>query len=616
MYILLLAGDPMIMNINVTVAIWLKRAQKGKRAFHGSEAAHPLGRHQHCPPSHAMPLSPEDIQAITQVVSQTVSAMLQAQGMGPAQQGRQNRDRDAEHVNEKHYRKISQFKGKDWKDWSFQFKSATKSSSKQAYELLCWAEKETVEIPDFTEYSDVAQCEESTCEKISGELFNLITTMVQDEPLQLMHNCDFNGAEGWRRLAKRYSPSTPLRAMQLLLQVVNPGKVKHLKDVPGLIDRWEIKVLALERDFKESLSPRMKAAILISMLPADLQDSLVQNAEKYHEYPSAKEKVLSIVEAKMSMRDPDAMDVDNLSAEATHGSYEEEDIQALGKGAMHCYRCGGLGHIAAHCATPEPTKGGGKGSKGAGKGKSKGKGFGNKGKGKGTGEWTGYCSYCGKRGHGPRDCWSKAADEAAAGDKGGLAAVAQEEYEAENQNHEICGFDIACLDICGLDDNSKNTIKKSNMSFNALIPKPQVQKPKSIGHGRITIDSGAAESVLPKDMLKEVPLKESKGSRSGLNYVAANGGRMPNLGEKNVNFRTKDGRSSNITFQVTSARKPLVSVSRIVQKGNKVIFAPGNSYIENMASGKRIELEEINGTYHIDVEYLAADNESDFTGRD
>ena len=79
------------------------------------------------------------------------------------------------------------------------------------------------------------------------------------------------------------------------------------------------------------------------------------------------------------------MDVDNLSAEATHGSYEEEDIQALGKGAMHCYRCGGLGHIAAHCATPEPTKGVGKGSKGAGKGKSKGKGFGNKGKGKGTG---------------------------------------------------------------------------------------------------------------------------------------------------------------------------------------------------------------------------------------
>ena len=42
MYILLLAGDPMIMNINVTVAIWLKCAQKGKRVFHGSEAADPL----------------------------------------------------------------------------------------------------------------------------------------------------------------------------------------------------------------------------------------------------------------------------------------------------------------------------------------------------------------------------------------------------------------------------------------------------------------------------------------------------------------------------------------------------------------------------------------------
>ena len=48
----------------------------------------------------------------------------------------------------------------------------------------------------------------------------------------------------------------------------------------------------------------MKAAILISMLPTDIQDSLVQNAEKYHEYQSAKEKILSIVEAKMSIEGP------------------------------------------------------------------------------------------------------------------------------------------------------------------------------------------------------------------------------------------------------------------------------------------------------------------------
>ena len=133
------------------------------------------------------------------------------------------------------------------------------------------------------------------------------------------------------------------------------------------------------------------------------------------------------------------------------------------------------------------------------------------------------------------------------------------------------------------------------------------QKKKTIGTGKITVDSGAAESVLPMDMLKEIQLKESKGSKAGVQYIAANGGRMPNLGEKQVHFRTADGAESNVVFQVTHARKPLASVSKMVKKGNRVIFSPSGSYIENIATKKRIDMQEVNGTYQIDVEYLAED---------
>ena len=77
---------------------------------------------------------------------------------------------------------------------------------------------------------------------------------------------------------------------------------------------------------------------------------------------------------------------------------------------------------------------------------------------------------------------------------------------------------------------------------------------------------------------------------------------MPNLGEKKVFFKTLDG-----VFQVTHARKPLASVSKMVKKGNRVIFAPSGSYIENIATKKRIDMQEVNGTYQIDVEYLAED---------
>ena len=96
-----------------------------------------------------------------------------------------------------------------------------------------------------------------------------------------------------------------------------------------------------------------------------------------------------------------------------------------------------------------------------------------------------------------------------------------------------------------------------------------------------------------------------------MQYIAANGGKMPNLGEKKVHFKTKSGMESNVVFQVTDARKPLASVSKIVKKGNRFVFEPDGAYIENIASNKKIKLEEINGTYHMDVEYMMDD--ADFT---
>ena len=79
---------------------------------------------------------------------------------------------------------------------------------------------------------------------------------------------------------------------------------------------------------------------------------------------------------------------------------------------------------------------------------------------------------------------------------------------------------------------------------------------------------------------------------------------MPNLGEKKVFFKCKNDMVSNVVFQVTNARKPLASVSKIVAKGNRVVFEPGKAFIENIASGQRIELDEMNGTYCMDVEYV------------
>ena len=94
------------------------------------------------------------------------------------------------------------------------------------------------------------------------------------------------------------------------------------------------------------------------------------------------------------------------------------------------------------------------------------------------------------------------------------------------------------------------------------------------GKGKITIDSGAAESVMPKYMLVNEPVVEGEAKRSGVKYVAANGARMENQGEKKVRFKRGGGHQVNsITFQVTDVGKPLASVSRILVKGNRVVFS-------------------------------------------
>ena len=69
-------------------------------------------------------------------------------------------------------------------------------------------------------------------------------------------------------------------------------------------------------------------------------------------------------------------------------------------------------------------------------------------------------------------------------------------------------------------------------------------------------------------------------------------------------------------FQRTIVKKPLASVRRIVEKGNRVTFDENGGSIENIKTGKKIGIIHNNGTYAIEVEYMVEDDEStktDFT---
>ena len=97
---------------------------------------------------------------------------------------------------------------------------------------------------------------------------------------------------------------------------------------------------------------------------------------------------------------------------------------------------------------------------------------------------------------------------------------------------------------------------------------------------------------------------EGESKRKGVRYVAANGGKMENHGEKRVRFRRNGSEAVNsVTFQVTGVSMPLASVSRILDKGNTVVFSRSGegSYIRKEATGEKVPIVEDKGTFVMDV---------------
>ena len=113
----------------------------------------------------------------------------------------------------------------------------------------------------------------------------------------------------------------------------------------------------------------------------------------------------------------------------------------------------------------------------------------------------------------------------------------------------------------------------------------------------LAVDSGATETVIGEESLQSIKLLEGAAYKRGVKYEVANGIRIPNLGEKRFVGVTEEGLSREIVAQVCEVNKPLLSVSKIVAAGNRVVFDENGSYIENIASGEKVWMKSQGGMY-------------------
>ena len=102
------------------------------------------------------------------------------------------------------------------------------------------------------------------------------------------------------------------------------------------------------------------------------------------------------------------------------------------------------------------------------------------------------------------------------------------------------------------------------MSANTQMPKWELLS--------VTVDSGAVESVVPEGQCEQYPTRDTEKSMAGVSYLAADGTKIPNMGERVISAITSDGTHAKMKFQVRPVTKALGSVSKMTRTGHKVVF--------------------------------------------
>jgi hypothetical protein len=124
----------------------------------------------------------------------------------------------------------------------------------------------------------------------------------------------------------------------------------------------------------------------------------------------------------------------------------------------------------------------------------------------------------------------------------------------------------------------------------------------------ITVDSGAADNVMPRSTLRRwMKVRQSEAFRAGVHYVAANGARIANEGEADFEFQDKDGKRHSWVFPVADVNKVLASVSAIVDPGHRVVFDRDDetgtdlSFSTCKATGESIKMRRDRNVWTLDA---------------
>ena len=112
-----------------------------------------------------------------------------------------------------------------------------------------------------------------TRSQLTVNLYHRLIAATSGTAFQIVESVgQYNGVEAWRLLNFQFDPKTDARLTTLVLNII------------GYIVLWEAQMLALERGRQETLSPKIKRALLMNVVPTSIQPRIMERLGRLKTY--------------------------------------------------------------------------------------------------------------------------------------------------------------------------------------------------------------------------------------------------------------------------------------------------------------------------------------------
>ena len=181
----------------------------------------------------------------------------------------------------------------DFQQWSKKTNAFFAGVTKKSEMMLEWAAEQPTEIMKTAidlEYLPMDTNEDrgvQNLEFVLQQMHTAIMALTSYEANGIVANSRKTSLEAWRRLQKRYDPTTGGRKRNILRTFISPGRCSLLELQAG-IERWKSYVSRFEKKMRNKLDDEIKLAGLESLVPEELEKHLILNSNRLRTFEDAR----------------------------------------------------------------------------------------------------------------------------------------------------------------------------------------------------------------------------------------------------------------------------------------------------------------------------------------